>query len=105
MPEIKPASIDIKISSKGRKHKEFWVTQRYSGGWLFLDGKKVKKTKKGDTYLIHLVNGKIDHFETFSPEDWSDCEIESWLDCPEEWCDACAEVETIYPGDDDDIPF
>lgn len=104
MPEIQQKSIpNIHIFSKGRKYQEYWVTQKHSGGWIYIDAKRVKKTKKGDTYLFHLIDGKIDHFETIEADELEDWDFDD-NENPEEWCDACSGL-TLTPGEDDEIVF
>lgn len=79
---------DISIYSRTRKKKEFFITQKKSGGYLFIDGKKVCQTKKGTTYLFHILYDKIDHFEVIQPDELTAWNLEDGSD-PEEWCDVC----------------
>lgn len=89
-----PGLNDISVFSRSRKKKEFYITQKKSGGYLFIDGKKVCQTKKGYTYLFHILDKKIDHFEKIKPEDMKYWEFDSTSD-PEEWCDVC--TAALYP--------
>lgn len=87
---IRP-SRDISISSRTRRKNEFYLQQKNAGGWLWIDGRRICKTKKGQWYGFHKLDGVVDHFfkiPAFDVGEWKDA-----IDPPEDWCEVCCDYD------------
>lgn len=98
MAEIKVrATPHVTLRSSGRTKREYWFTAPLSGV-LTIDGQNLKMVKN-KTYLLHLVNGKFDHYHVIPKKDFDDWELNNPYcdECPEDWCDACIEEYSDDP--------
>ena len=91
MPRLKLKSNGVvNLYSKSRKGKVYWFQQKYTGGSIWLDDRKVCTTAKGKWYEIHLINGKFDHFLVCEPNEvFLEDFTASDESCPEDWCEEC----------------
>lgn len=97
MSRVKKASydtvslmVDLVVVSKRRRKNEFLLQQKYAGGWLWIDGRRICKTKKGQWYGFHKLGGVVDHFYLIDGVS----NLMEWkmaLDPPEDWCEVCCD--------------